>query len=89
MMEQPIPKRIDQPAPPTNEVSASEWLGQRCRMRYGLGTIATDWSDKGLFGVIDEVGYWWLCDEDEVRCAECGVPLYLGHDPECGGGQDV
>lgn len=69
--------------------TTSEWVGKRCRMRYGLGTIATDWSDKGLFGVTDDVGYWWLCDENEVCCAECDIPLYLGHEPECSGGQNV
>ncbi len=66
-----------------------EWVGTRCRMRYGLGTIKTDWSDKGLFGVVADVGGWWICDESEVCCPECDEPLYLGHDPECSGGQDV
>lgn len=72
---------------PTDKgATTSEWIGQRCRMRYGLATIETDWSDKGLFGVIADTGGWWLCDEDEICCVECDMPLYLGHDPECSGG---
>lgn len=43
--------------------------GDRVRMRYGFGTIV-DEPGEDLFGVVADVGGYWLVDVAELELAE-------------------